>query len=393
MKKKLLFVMNNLHCGGAENSLVSMLQFLDYTKYDVHLLLFKKEGFFLNNIPKAVVVLDPIIEFTYFDGPFLKTILKAILKFRFDIVFARIALVLLKNEKNKAAREQKFWKYLSFCLPKLKGNYDVAIGFLEKTPNYYVVDKVSAKKKIGFIRTDYQAMGMLSSIDLPYFEKLHYILTNSINAQNSLLKIFPKFSYKIAMIENFFSEETINFMSKENIELPQSDLNIVSIGRLHEVKGFDLAIEACSYIVQSGINVKWYVLGEGLERNNLTELINKYNLKNNFILLGLKDNPYPYLKLADIYAQTSLFEGKSRAVEEAKILKKLILVTNYPSVKDQITHLVNGYVVGLDAKEIANGIIVLFKDQILKKALQTNLKLNLIDNNKHLDVLYKIINN
>lgn len=391
MAKKILFVINNLHCGGAENSLISLLQQLDYTKYDVDLLLFKKEGFFLKNVPKQVTVLNPISEFIYFDQSIKVAILSAISKLRFDIVWARIAFVFLKKEKNLAVREQKFWYYLSKCLPNLNGKYDVAIGFLEKTPNYYVVEKVNATKKMGFIRTDYKAMGMDVTIDYPYFEKLDYILANSTNAENSLHELFPKFSSKIKTVQNFFSPETLLTMSEEQIDVAKSDLTIVSVGRLHPVKGYDMAIEACKIIKEKGIDIRWFVIGDGDERENLNQLIIQNQLQDNFILLGLKENPHPYIKLADVFVQSSRFEGKSRAIEEAKIHKKPILVTNYPSVNDQISHLENGFVVEMNVIAIAEGILKLHHDNELKLKLISNLRHNSLSNQEQINTLYQLL--
>lgn len=391
MRKKLLFVINNLHCGGAENSLISLLQQLDYTKYEVDLLLFQKEGFFLKNVPQEVRVLGPIEEFAYFDGSFAKAVFKAFLQLRFDIILTKFKFLALKKIQNPAEREQRFWYYLKICLPKLKGNYDVAIGFLEKTPNYYIVDKVDAKKKMGFIRTDYEAMGMIQSIDEPYFEKLNYILANSPNAENSLKKLFPQFIPKIKTIENFFSPETLHAMADEKVTIQKGELTLVSVGRLHPAKGYDFAIEACKIIKEKGIDIKWYIIGEGGERHELERLIQENNIQNNFILVGLKENPHPYIKLADLYVQTSRFEGKSRAIEEAKIHQKPILITNYPSAPDQIQHLQNGYIVAMNANAIADGILHLHHDNELKIKLISNLQNTLVDNQKQLKVLYDLI--
>lgn len=391
MRKKLLFVINNLHCGGAENSLISLLQQLDYSQCEVDLLLFQKEGFFLKNVPKEVRVLGPIDEFTYFDGSFAKAIIKAFFRLRFDIILTKFKFLSLKKIQNPAEREQRFWYYLKICLPKLKGNYDVAIGFLEKTPNYYIVDKVDSKKKMGFIRTDYEAMGMIQAIDEPYFEKLDFILANSTNAESSLKKLFPQFNAKIKTIENFFSPETLHVMADEKVTIQKGELTLVSVGRLHPAKGYDLAIEACKIIKEKGIDIKWYIIGEGGERPELERLIQENNVKDNFILIGLKENPHPYIKTSDLYVQTSRFEGKSRAIEEAKIHQKPILITNYPSASDQIQHLQNGYIVEMNTNAIAEGILHLHADNELKIKLISNLQNTLVDNQKQLKVLYDLI--
>jgi glycosyltransferase involved in cell wall biosynthesis len=391
-KKKLLFIMNSLHCGGAENSLISLLQILDYTKYEVDLLLFNKEGFFLKNVPIQVNILPPVKEFQMLEGSFVKAILKAFFQLRFDVIFTRIKFLSLKSEKNAAVREQKFWKYLAVCLPKLKGTYDTAIGFLEKTPNYYCVDKVTAHKKIGFIRTDYKAMQMDESIDKPYFEKLDIIATNSDNATKTMKEIFPEFDNKIITIENFFAPQTLFALAEEQVAIPQSDLMLVSVGRLIPLKGFDLAIEACKILVDKNINVKWFVLGEGQQRESLQAKIDNYKLQNNFYLLGEKDNPYPYIKQADIYIHTSQFEGKSRAIEEAKILQKPIISTNFPSVINQLEHNKTGIIVDFNANEIAENILKLHQNITIKNTFRENLQQLKSNNKDSLNYFYSFIN-
>ena len=390
-KKKLLFIMNSLHCGGAENSLVSLLQLIDYSTYEVDLLLFKKEGFFLKNVPQEVIVLPPINEFQLLEGSFVKLFFKALLQFRFDIILTRLKFKSLKSEKNPAVREQKYWKYLSICLPKLEGEYDVAIGFLEKTPNYYCVEKVTATKKIGFIRTDYVAMKMDATIDKPFFQKLDYILTNSDNATQTMQEVFPEFQDKIKTLENFFAPQTLFALAEEEIEIPKTDLLLVSIGRLTEVKGFDLAIDACKIIKEKVPNVIWLVLGEGSLRNTLQQQIDKNNLRDNFLLLGEKDNPYPYLKAADIYIHTSHFEGKSRAIEEAKIFNKAIVTTNFPSVKNQITDNITGLIVDFKPTEIATAILNLVENDTVKNQLTNNLALKKIGIEDEIEKIYKLI--
>lgn len=391
MNKKLLFVINNLECGGAENSLISLLHVLDYSKYDVDLLLLTKKGFFLKNVPSKVTILPQVNEFQYFNQSVVSALLKALVRLRFDVILSRI-LYYFVRDKNPAVREQKLWKIISLCIPKLKKHYDVAIGFLEKTPNYYVVDKIKSNKKMGFIRTDYQAMNMDANIDKPYFEKLDFILTNSSNATSSLLKIFPEYKSKINTIENFFSKETLRNLADEKIYIKKVDLNIVSVGRLEYVKGYDFAIEACKIIKDNGVDVHWLVIGDGGERNALEELIKKYEVQENFILLGLKENPHPYIKHADVYVQTSRFEGKSRAIEEAKIHAKPIVVTNYPSVNDQITQSENGLIVEFSPNAIATAILEIYQNKQLKINLISNLqKDSKTNNDDQLKLLYKLI--
>ena len=393
MKKDVLFVMNKLSCGGAEKSLISLLQLIDYSKYNVDLFLFKHEGFLMNQIPAEVNLLPQPAAFQYFDMPFKQVVKECILSFNFKILLARFRMsMMLQSEKIPAVREQKAWQFVGPCLKKIDKKYHAAIGYLEKNPNYFCVDKVNARIKIGFVNNDYKLLMLDKAIDTPYFEKLDYIVTVSEACEEILIDSFPNFKGKIKMMYNILTEKTINGLADEAIsDLNESKINIVSLGRLNYQKAFDLAIEACAILVQRGIDVNWYVLGDGEDRAKLEKHIADMNMQNHFILLGIKENPYPYIKKATLYVQTSRFEGKSVAIDEAKILHKPILVTNFPSAKDQIENGVNGRIVGMDATTIADGIQQLVNDTETMNLFVKNLKKEKLGTESEMNKLYDLI--
>ncbi|MCM3115086.1 glycosyltransferase [Neobacillus sp. MER 74] len=392
MKKKILIVINNLNCGGAEKALISLLETLDFKLLDVDLLLFKHEGIFFNKIPKEVNLLKEPDEFKYFDMSLKTAIFESIIKGRFDITLLRIiAGVIFKTEKNAARCEQRVWKYISKCIEKLKGKYDVAIGFLEKNPIYFCVDIVNADKKIGFIHNDYDKLGMDSNIDLEYFEQLDYLVTVSEECLKILKQRFPMFENKIRLMRNIISPFTINKMSYEKIEIGHKDITICSVGRLNYQKGFDMAIEACDILVKNGYKIKWYLIGEGEERGKLEKLINTKNLYNSFNLIGLKENPYPYIRHCDIYVQTSLFEGRCLTITEAKILKKPIVSTNFKVIYDQIEDEQNGLIVDQNPRAIYEGVKRLIDDQNLRSKLIYNLENENCGTESEIGIFYKLI--
>lgn len=391
-KKKILFIINNLNCGGAENALVSLLQVFDYEKYDVDLLLMKKEGVFLKKLPEQVHLLQSPKEIAYFDMSIKTALLKSLAGFRLDIILARLVYFFyVRNESVATVKDQKLWRALRICLPKLPQKYDVAISYLENIPNCYNVDKVTSTKKIAFIRNDYAKLGMDPKLDRPYFKQLTALLTVSKSCEAILHQLFSDLPIQIGTMQSVFSLDTIKVMAEEPIQEDFSGTTIVSVGRLYPQKGFDLAIAACSLLVQKGYSIKWYILGEGNLRNELQQQINALQLTDHFFLIGQKENPYPYLQKASIYAQTSRFEGKSRATEEAKILQKIILATNFPTVSDQLTHLENGYIVDLNAEAIAEGIVQLIEKSEIGEQLKRNLSTSQINNEHELKILYDLI--
>lgn len=391
MKKKVLFVMNNLRCGGAENALVSLLQEFDYSKYEVDLFLFQKEGLFLSKVPNEVNVVEESEEFRYLEGSFISTLFSALLNLRFDLFFLRIGVAYLAvSEKNPSIRTQKSWKLLSSVLKKNQKKYDVAIGYMENFPNNYVIEKVMATTKIGFVHNDYQQLRLAASLDYPYFGKFNFVATISKQCLVSLQQSFPNLLNKFVEIPNTVSSGLINKMADEVISLETHSPILLTIARLQPQKGIDLAIEAAALLAEANVDFVWYFVGEGSERDSLERQVKENNLEQNIKFLGLKENPYPYIKACTVYVQPSRFEGKSIAIEEAKILNKPIVVTNYNSVSDQINHLQNGYVVEINPESIANGIATMLSNVNLQKQLQANLAQEMTGNKTNSDILTQL---
>lgn len=363
MKKKILFVIPSLDAGGAEKSLINLLNAMDYSLFEVTVLVFHGKGIFLKSIPKSVKLITVYGDFLYFSESIFTSVCEFLKQGKFTLAMDRI-LFFLKNkiEKNTSKAEQVSWKHISKAIPELKEEYDAAIGALEKSSIYYVVEKVKAKTKIGWIHTNYSNSGMQKDFDLPFFKKLNYLVTISEECKDDLNFNFPNLKNKIKIIHNIVSPKLIKELSEEKIVDSKFDttaLSILTIARLSKEKGIDLALEAALQLVKMGKYFKWYIIGEGDERVYLETKIKEYQLENSFILLGLKANPYPYVKQSFLYVQPSRYEGKSLAIDEAKILAKPIITTNYPTAKDQIDHGVNGIICEMNPMALAQQILAL----------------------------------
>lgn len=378
MKKKILFVIPSLTSGGGERSLVNLVTQIDYSMYEVDLFMFSHEGLFMELIPKEVNVLPLPNDYRLFTLPLIHSIRKLILKGKVKLSVNRF-LFSMKHRRtsNMSIREQYNWKYLAASIFRLDKQYDTAIGFLEKTSIYFCVDKVQAKRRIGWIHTDYDKLGMDPAFDIPYFRKLNHIVTVSDECANIVVNRFPALYDKVNVIHNIISPAVIRDLAQQSdtdlFERSDNRIVILSIGRLTVEKGFELAVEACRMLLDKGYDVHWHIIGDGEEWENLTNLIVHYGVENQFQLLGLKANPYPYLAQADIYVQTSRFEGKSIAVDEAKILAKPIVITRFNTAKDQINDEVDGLIVDMNADAVATGIERLIIDNDLRSRLANRL--------------------
>lgn len=395
-KKNLLFVIPSLAAGGGEKSLVNLLSQIDYQKYNVDLFLLNHDGLFMEFLPKQVNILPLPKRYQLFSLPLLQSLSKLLSRGEFSLAINR-TLFTVKNRviSDTSKREQYTWKYVANSLEKLPKKYDAAVGFLEKTSTYFCVEKVVAQKKIGWVHIDYDKLGMDPDFDAPYFKQLSSIVTVSEECANIFKKRFHDQKEKVEVMYNIVSPTIINYMADTGLDnLFQKDKNetsILTIGRLHYQKGLEIAIESCRKLKNMGYNIKWYVIGEGTEREKLTDLIKENGLEEHFYLLGLKSNPYPYLKQADIYVQSSRFEGKSIAIDEAKILNKPIVVTNFSTAQDQINNGVDGLIVDMSSDGIVEGVEMLIKDRELREKLVDNLSRLKLGTEKEIDKLYRIL--
>ena len=394
MKKNILFIIPGLGAGGGEKSLINLLTQIDFNKYNVDLFLLNHEGLFMDFIPKEVNVLSMKDNLEIFNKDLKESILKYLSKGKINLAYSRLMFCLVNRfNKNKGIAEQYSFKYLRKAIGAIDKKYDVAIGYLEKTSNYICVDCVEANKKIGWIHNDYRKLNLDKRFDEKYFKNLNYLITVSEECEKVLKEEFPKENNKVRLIFNIVSKKVIKNLANEEIEeeiMLDNKINILSIGRLNEQKGFDIAIDAFKILLNRGMNIRWYVIGEGEERKKLEDLIEKKGLKNEFKLLGLRSNPYKYLKNCDIYVQPSRFEGKSIAMDEAKILCKPIVATNFSTVRDQINDRVDGIITEMDGESLAKGIMLLINDTDLKKQIEINLNKLSLGTESEINNLYKL---
>lgn len=349
--KKILFVIRSLEFGGAEKSLVNLLHELPEGACEVDLLLFKKRGDFLAQVPRWVRILEiPEALERLFAPP-----RKAGRYMPVKLIGTACAKLFRKTRKQRMAfRWRHFYKKV---IPKLSGSYDAAVAYVGTEVLYYVADCVQAKKKYVWIHNDYRTASYSKEDDLPYLEKMEGIVSVSPDCVEVLRQEFPQFANKLHYLQNITSSAVVKSLADSFLpEEYTKTCNILSVGRLSRQKGFDLAIEACAILKQQKVDFCWYVIGTGDQEEKLKELIARYDVADCFRLLGTRSNPYPYMKHCTFLAQPSRFEGKSVVLDEAKILATPILATAYPTVADQIQDGLEGHIVDMTPEDIARGV-------------------------------------
>ncbi len=379
---KLFISINGLKCGGAEKSLISFLneipeEYIKKNNLEIDLLVLCKKDYFFSDIPDWVNWLDTD---TYVDGMF-ETINEYFKKGdRFNDVVKKmlVKLLLFFKKNNSESSVQRVWSFWKKIIPDQEKEYDLAISYVDGFSNYYVMDKVKANKKILWVHNEYAELNYNSEYDRKYFNAADAIVTISDSCVDSLKKTFPEVESKIWMIPNISSQKEIWNMADKFVPTEYTTNNttkniLVSIGRLNHQKGFDMAIDAAK-ILADLIDFSWFILGIGELKEELEQKIKDNGLESKVHLIGNRENPYAYIKNADIFVQPSRYEGKSIVLDEAKILEKPIVVTNYDTVYDSITDNINGVIVEFAPDKLAEGIKMLLNDKDMQNRLSSNLK-------------------
>ena len=381
MKKRLFIAIHYMEIGGAEISLIGLLQALDCTKVEVDLFVYSHQGELMDFIPQSVNLLPEIPEYAQIERP-VKEVVKngywhiALARLKAKWQYRQYARK--KHPKDGAAIFQYIDYAVNPYLPSLEhlGEYDLAISFL--MPHGIVLNKVKAKKKVAWIHTDYTKIDTNAELEFPIWNGYDHIAAISEEASKAFMTIHPRLRDKIIVVENILSpafvRERAKSISAEDIkkEMPCEDdeVCILSVGRFSEAKNYDNVPDICRRIIEKGVKVKWFIIGFGGDEALIRQRISEQGMERNVIILGKKTNPYPYMLHCDIYAQPSRYEGKSVTVREAQMLGKPVVITNYPTAPSQVKDGVDGIIVPLDNEGCANGIAALIKNKEKQNAIR-----------------------
>lgn len=396
MRKKILIVSHAMELGGAERSLLGLLDSIDPSLVDVDLFLLRHQGELMSQIPEGIHLLPTIPAYTVLARPMKETLREG----HFLLTAARLAAKLCSRIYGKAHHHMDSNVAIDYSnkftcpfMPKIQPDteYDMAISFL--APHYFVARKVKAKKKLAWIHTDYRTV----QIDVPSETKMwgayDYIASISEAVSESFLSVFPSLREEIVLIENILPARLIARQAEEPVpegELALEGIRLLSIGRYCHAKNFDNVPDICARLVQAGFNVHWYIIGFGGDEELIRQKIREAGMEDRVILLGKRDNPYPYIRVCDVYVQPSRYEGKSVAVREAQILCKPVVITDFATSASQLEDGVDGIIVPMDNAGCADGIAVLLKDPEKMKRMSENCKKREYTNAAEVEKLYDL---
>lgn len=368
--KKVLIVSHAMELGGVEKSLLGLLNAFDDKKYQIDLFLLRHEGELFEYIPKNVNILPEIPAYTVLARPLIKVVKEKHILLAIARTYGKVKAILYEkfhSFQDSGVELEYSHKYTCAFMPKIqkKKEYDIAISFL--TPHYFVWKRVKAKKKIAWIHTDYSRIQINIKSEEKMWSAYNYIVSISKDAARSFRKVFPMLENKIVIIENILPVKIIQQQMNEfdiTDEMKGKGIKLLSIGRYCKAKNFDNIPDICKKILKSGIEVTWYIIGYGSDEVIIKKHIIEKKMQNNIILLGKKENPYPYIKACDVYVQPSRYEGKSVAVREAQLLGKPVIITNYETAQSQLENGVDGFIVPLNNEACAEQMVSILKDKI-----------------------------
>ncbi len=402
MKPRIIILMHYMELGGAESALLGLLQSVDSERVDVDVFIYSHRGELMKFLPIDKINLLPEIEaYSLTEKPLSEVVKKG---------YWRLAMARMVGRRSTAAfckknsgsdkpaecgtffQQRATWKVLPDIQPDIE--YDLAISFL--TPHFFVLNNVRAKKKIGWIHTDYTRILIDVEAELKMWERLDYIASISDEVGNRFCEVFPSLRPKLVLMENILNADFIRKRAKEStVSLcdDPSTVCLLTIGRFSPPKKMEDIPSICKKILDQGLHVKWFIVGYGSKdiENVVRENAEKEGVADEVVILGKKDNPYPYIKACDIYVQPSRYEGKSITVREAQILCKPVIITNYPTAQSQIINGMDGMIVPMDVDECAEQMANFISNTTKQQAIIHYLETHDYGNEKEVDKLYELL--
>ena len=357
--KKLLIVNNNMHMGGVQKALVSLLWNIR-ERYDVTLLLFSKTGACCQEIPPdvKVVTVKSAYRFLGMAGSDARSVWDRLGRGFFAAitrVFGRKYAIALMGLGQK----------------KVTG-FDVAISYLHNAGdklfyggcNDFVRKHVCADKKIAFLHCDYGKSGANTRDNNAMYARFDAIAACSRGCRDAFLAVNPSLEDKVRGVANCHRFDQIRMQAQaEPVELPRDRINVVTVARLGREKGVERAVRVMARLGEEKKKLHYYIIGDGIQRETIRQIIGREKLKDRVTLLGTLENPYGYIRAADLLWIPSYSEAAPLVIGEAACLGTPILSTETSSARGMIEDTGYGWVCGNSEESMLRSLKMIVSDR------------------------------
>ena len=381
MRKKVLFVINTMGHGGAETALIELMKELQKADHELYLYVMTAQGELIDRVPEGVVLLNKrydksdVLSASGKKRLYINTFMRILPRFSLLRNTPYITANFFAMKKaGKIHMDKLLWKPISDGTGRLGMTFDLAIAFTEGAATYYVAEYVNAKNKIAVFHTDYMKSGYTKRLDRNCYSCYNVVLCVSDDTKKSFLCAYPELSDRTDVMRNMIDTDGIKRRAHEGKGFSDgyTGIRILTLGRLVKVKAVDKSIDAMKLLRDRGYEARWYVFGEGEERERLEKQIERLGLSDCFFLPGVTGDPYPYLHQSDIYVQCSEFEGQSIAIREAQVLGLPIVLSRQTGIKAEAHDGVDCIFADTTPEGIADALERLIKSPELRKTIGNN---------------------
>lgn len=362
-KIKVLFVAEELCTNGAMMSLLALLRALPATKYDISLFLFKHGGKMTERIPKHVTVLPEMLPYAIHRMPLKAAMTTALMRGRFDLLLYRVLVAF-----QRALRlNYGLWSFL----PEVEGTFDVACCYTDGFVAPMILRKVDARKKACWIHYMYSKCPQMNYV----YEALRNAdirVPVSIEAGKDLDSVLGGRRAKQQVVHNITDAAVCVEKALEPCEKERSKgvARIVSVGRVTSAKYFDIIPAVARILKDKGLKFEWYVIGSGDQYEELLKRTGEERVADCVHFIGVRPNPMPWIKSADVFVNPSRYESWGMTVSEALCLGKAVITSDIPVFAEQITDGVNGLMRRVTPENIADAIWQVLADDELRHGLE-----------------------
>ena len=364
MKKKVLFMLNDMNVGGTEKAFLNLVDTMSPKEYEVTLLLLRRWGGFLDAVPDWVTVetidgydrlkreiMDPPL-------PIVKDYLNQGKLWRGAGIACTHLWFKLKGDR------APYYRFVLRGTQKKREPYDVAVAFAGPTDmiSVYLQEHIDAAVKVQWIHFDIRKFQFNADTARKLYPRFQHIFVVSDEARQALVDVLPEIEGITRTVPNVISAN----LCRQQAEMGESytegytGTRILTLGRLSSEKGQDIIPEVAVELAAKGLDFRWYLVGDGKLRSFIEEKAKALGVSDRVVLLGTKTNPYPYLKDADLYVQTSVHEGFCITLGEAKVFDLPIVSTNCAGAHEQLDGLSNSRIVEREVPAISEAVTELF---------------------------------